>query len=274
MSAPAPMQIIPTGFPHARLTLGHLIRSEWIKLRTLSSPWISALIVIVLSLGISMIAAFSVSTIGYGYVDRIPADMIASIVGQPAVFTMLLAMILGAILITGEYSTGMIRTTITAAPDRLSSLVAKAVVVFLFSAVLGLATTVVSGLGVLLVLLMRGISADFSVGFAAFAPYVFVPLLMGAVALLGLGIGYLLRSGAGAIAIVVGVTFVLPIVLTSVGIIPGMDWMYELSYYVPLHAATDLIGAGEDALRGGITLTVWALAAMFFGGLALKTRDV
>ena len=94
-----------------RLTFANLLRSEWIKITTLRSTWWSLGITAVLSIGISMMIASASAQFGGGF----PA---VSAILSPTQFTMLVAGILGAIVITGEYSTGMIRSTLTAEPRR------------------------------------------------------------------------------------------------------------------------------------------------------------
>jgi len=99
-----------------RLSFGRALRSEWIKLATVRSTWWSIGITALLTIGISIMLASAAE------VDGIQA------VVSSVQFTMLLAGILGAIAVTGEYSTGMIRSTLTAVPVRGAVLAAKAAV--------------------------------------------------------------------------------------------------------------------------------------------------
>lgn len=248
-----------------RLTFAHLLRSEWIKVTSLRSTWWSLAIAVVLSVGISsMIAAASASFPG-GY----PA---VSAILSPTQFTMLVAGILGAIVITGEYSTGMIRSTLTAAPRRGAVLAAKAVVVAVLMAV----TTIITYAIAILVtapLLASGI--DWSAPDESIVPLAFGVLSMVAFTLLGLGIGFIVRNGAGAIAITVGVLFVLPIVFSLFSLAgDGWRWLVDLTKYLPMNAAAQLTSPGNtDILPSLIALLAWVLVPLAGGWLLLRTRD-
>ena len=97
-----------------RLNGANLLRSEAIKVTTLRSTWWSLGIALVLSLAISCLIAAS----SRDFPNPLPP---ISAILSPTQFTMLVAGILGAIVITGEYSTGMIRSTLTAEPRRGAS---------------------------------------------------------------------------------------------------------------------------------------------------------
>ena len=103
-----------------RLTFIRAVRGEWIKLATLRSTWWSIGIAAILTIGIAVLIAQAIDMPGF--------EPIQAVV-MPIQFTMLLAGILGAISVTGEYSTGMIRSTLAANPKRGSVLGAKAVAV-------------------------------------------------------------------------------------------------------------------------------------------------
>lgn len=251
--------------PEHRLGFLHLLRSEWIKITTLRSTWWSLGITAVLSIGISMMIASASSSFGGGF----PA---VSAVLSPTQFTMLVAGILGAIVITGEYSTGMIRSTLTAEPRRGAVVIAKAVVVGLLIAV----TTVVT----------------YAVALAATAPFLTepidwsdpaqstVPLALGVLSmvvftLIGLGFGFLLRNGAGAIAVTVGVLFVLPIVFSLFGMFgESWSWIVDLADYLPMNAAAAVTTPGaQDLAVPLITLAAWGLLPLAGGWAVLRGRD-
>ncbi len=271
--APAAAPAVPSSA--FRLSLGRVIRSEGIKLVSLRSPWISAALTIVISLGITTLMAISMRN----YLSEMPVTgggnaMIAQAVTMPLAFTALLVTITGSMLITGEYSTGMIRSTLTAAPDRLRSLFAKAIVLIGYTVLVSVVTSV---LGVTLVsALFAGtdITLDFGDLAGAVLPYVYSAVYLVAAALLGLGFGYLLRSGAGAIAVAVGILFILPIVPQVLAMAPGMEWVAEAARYLPSNAGNALVqGSGDDVWQGALTLAVWVIAVLGLGAIALKNRD-
>lgn len=246
-----------------RLSFAHLLRSEAIKVLTLRSTWWSLGITAALSIGVAlMIAAAAADYDGFAAVN---------VVLMPTQFTMLVAGILGAIVVTGEYSTGMIRSTLTAQPRRGAVLLSKAVVVSLVMA----ATTVVTYAAAILLtapLLTTGI--DWSDPAQSTVPLLFGVLSMVVFTLLGLGFGFVIRAGAGAIATTVGVLFVLPIVVslfTFGG--PNWQWMVDLGAYLPASAASDLTTPGAEIGANLVTLLAWAAGPLLLGWVALRSRD-
>lgn len=119
--APAPTRPrVDTG---RKLTFGRALRGEWIKLATLRSTWWSIGIAAALTVAIAVLIAQAL--------DMPDFEPIQAVI-MPIQFTMLLAGIIGAISVTGEYSTGMIRSTLTANPVRGSVLAAKSTVLAAF----------------------------------------------------------------------------------------------------------------------------------------------
>ena len=117
--APSTRTDAPPASSAYRLSFGHLLRSEWIKLTTLRSTWWSIGLVALVSIGLSLLMATSLASFA-GDVPPMPVveanRQAVQVVVFSTVLTQLLAMILGTITVTGEYSTGMIRSTLTAAP--------------------------------------------------------------------------------------------------------------------------------------------------------------
>lgn len=256
----------PTAPNAGRVTFWRVVRSEALKLFTLRSTWWSLAITAVLAVGVSILFAFALRDL------PMPVEASMAVVA-PMQFTMLVAGILGAIAITGEYSTGMIRSTLTAQPRRGAVLVAKALVVS-FALV---ATTVVTS--ALAVVVTTPILGDDALDWTAL-DLTLVPILWGVIAmatfgLLGLGWGFIIRNGAGAIAATVGVLFVLPIVL-SIFSIGGeaWQWVVELSDYLPMSAAQIVTTPGADGFAEAVvTLFAWPAAALLGGWAVLRTRD-
>ncbi|WP_040165342.1 ABC transporter permease subunit [Microbacterium gorillae] len=278
-TAPAPAATTTPATPATRtaspyrLTLGHEVRSEWIKLVTLRSTWWSAAIVFALSVGISVLVALQLTSNDLVSPESANGS-IASAVTLPSMFTVLLACILGTIFVTGEYSTGMIRSTLTAAPDRTRAFLAKALSVFGFVVALSLITNLVA-LAVTLPI-FGGVDAglDLSDPATAVLPYIWNALYLAGLALLGLGVGFAVRSGAGSLAIVAGIVFVLPIVASMLGMVPNLDWIQTVANYLPMNAGSDFVqNTGDAQLRGGLAIAGWAVAGLAAGYVVLKTRD-
>ncbi|MET0295954.1 MAG: ABC transporter permease [Microbacterium sp.] len=248
-----------------RVTFPRVVVSEWIKLTTLRSTWWSLGVAALLSVGISTMIAAASSEFGAGF----PA---VSAILMPTQFTMLVAGILGAIAVTGEYSTGMIRSTLAAEPRRGAVLAAKAVVVALLMG----ATTIVSyALAILATAPLLAEPIDWSDPAYSVIPLGFGVVSMIAFALIGVGWGFLIRNGAGAIAATVGLLFVAPIV-TSLFTIAGdaWKWIVDLGDYLPMNAAATISAPGAtDALPALLALTGWVVALLLGGWAVLRTRD-
>ena len=249
-----------------RLSFGRVVRSEWMKLLTLRSTWWSLGVTVALSLAISLMMASASRDFGGGLTPVMTIVM-------PMQFTMLVAGILGAIAVTGEYSTGMIRSTFTAEPRRGAVLGAKAIVV---AVVMALATALTYLVAILLTApILGGAGIDWSDAAQSWVPLGAGVFAMAMFALIGLGFGFIIRNGAGAIAATVGVLFVLPIVL-NMFVFAGESWQWivDLGQYLPMAAAQmATTPAGDDVLRGILTLAAWPAALLLGAWAALRTRD-
>ena len=251
---------------------GGVLRSEWIKFWSLRSTYWSLGAALVLSVGISLLAALAIGSITG------PEELAMNVtVGQLGTFGIFLTQlgvgVLGAIFITGEYSTGMIRSTFAAVPTRLPALFAKAVVLFTTSFVVGLAIIVAAAVSGA----MTFASMDRPVEFTEFGTEVALPILGGALFLallsvFALAVGAIVRAGAGAIAIVLAILLVVPTVLTAIPV----EWVQDMSQYLlsssgPGLAAAQAIDA--DFWRDLLVTIAWPAVAMVGAAAVVAGRD-
>lgn len=254
--------------PLYRLTFPRVLRSEWIKISTLRSTWWSIVIVAVLSVGISALVSAATS----GEIDAV------QLIVAPTQFTMLLAAALGAIAITGEYSTGMIRSTLAAQPRRGAVLLAKALVVAVILFVASLVIFAISIVATAPILGADGSGIPWGDPSHSIVPLLYGALSMAVFALIGLSCGFLLRNGAGAIGLAVGILFVLPIV-TSIFPYndPAWQWVRDLGQYLPMNASQALMVPGADfGLTDPVallTLGGWVAVGLIGSWAALTRRD-
>lgn len=259
------------------LTFGGVLRSEWVKLRSLRSTVWSYVIVVVLALGMALVMSLSFlsgDTDAVGLSKEAQAVLLVQGSTFGAYFGQLVVAVLGVLVITGEYSTGMIRSTLAAVPSRLPALAAKAVVLFAVTFAVGVVSTVGAFFVASAVFADAGITANL------LDPDVILPLLgaglyLALVALFALGVGTILRSSAGGIATVVGVLLVLPLVLQM---IPA-DWVQDVLPYVlstagvgffsDTTAATDPVPFWENLL----IVLGWVGASIAGAVVLLKRRD-
>jgi ABC-2 type transport system permease protein len=169
------------------------LNAERIKLSTLRSPLWSSIAAVVLSLGVAMLQGSS----AYGAGGLPPERAVVGV----AVFGVPVLMVLSAMTMTGEYRSGMIGTTFAAVPNRTLVVVAKAVVAAAFSAVF-------AGAMVIGAVVMARLSADPLLGarLSLTEPGVWrvvwaLASFAALAAVLGVGVGALLRYAAGAVAV-------------------------------------------------------------------------
>jgi ABC-type transport system involved in multi-copper enzyme maturation permease subunit len=263
MTAPALPLERPSTFPDVLL-------SEWTKIRTLRSTFFSlaAAVVIVIGMGtlISYESGLHYTPVGW---DPTTISLSALIVGQLAIA------VLGVLSITGEYSTGMIRTTFAAVPRRGRLLAAKALVFTGVALVTGeILSWVAFALGQAV---MSGHAPTASLGQANVARAVSgAGLYVALIGLMAVAIGTLVRHTAGAIVSVVAILFVLPGVLQA---LPS-SWRNPVEEYWPTNAGAQIIkvtqGVGVHELSAGWGFGEFALFVAVLLGLAywlLNRRD-
>lgn len=259
---------IPTAASHP--TFIRQLRSELIKLVTVRGTWWSVGIVAALTIGIAFIVTSAMSP---------PVDNMIMAVIMPVQFTMMLAGILGVISVSGEYSTGMIRSTFTANPVRGVVLAAKATMLGAFMFVVALAIFLIAAIGISPLAASKDMALDWADPAKVIVPILAASAAMALFALLGVGIGFLLRSGAGAIAVTVGILFVLPVVISLLGaLLHDVEWVGQLGNYVPSTAAQYAIlpqdGAPVNAATAWATLVAWPAAALLAAWGVVRGRDV
>ncbi|MFT4219988.1 MAG: ABC transporter permease [Microbacterium sp.] len=268
-TAAAPALARATHIPPSpyRLSFPRLVRSEWLKLATLRSTWWSIGLVAVLTIGIATLIASTID-------DDFPAILT---VVSGVQFTMLLAGILGVIAVTGEYSTGMIRSTLAAEPRRGVVLAAKALVVAAFMFVASLAIFLVAAAVVTPILQRIDVAFPWGDVEGAWQPLLAASLSMSVFALIGLGFGFVIRGGAGAIAATIGLLFVLPLVFSVFSSMSGWAWLGDLGHYLPMSASQNVITPqdewGLSAPVALATLGAWVVATIGAAWMALRTRD-
>lgn len=260
----------PDTNPALRVTQARLVRSEWIKFRSVrSTPLTMALVsVMVIAVGVLI----SALTDGGGLdPDATIIDPTSSSLAGTNLAQLALG-VLGALLFTTEYSTGLIRATLTAAPKRLGVLWAKV-------AVLGGATFVVMAGSVTVAFLVgQAIYGGDGAGASLSDPGV-IRALVGAaffptaIAILGLGLGAITRQTAGAVGVLFGVLFLAPFLIQSLG-----GFWVDVASYLPSEAGsatTSVVNNPEllSPLTGFLVLLGWVAAVLTAAAVLLRRRD-
>jgi ABC-type transport system involved in multi-copper enzyme maturation permease subunit len=191
------------------VTARRLVRSEWTKFRSLRSSWWTIATSTVLMAGVGVaIAAAAAAEKKY---SAVPAD-IASRGGIGCIFAQLVLGTLAVLLVSGEYGTGMIRSSMTAVPKRLPVLWAKLAVYIAVVFPVTLATSLATFLLGQVVWQAHGRPST-SLGADGVARILIgAPMYLTVAGVCAIAIATLLRSTAAAITAMVGLFFVLPTV--------------------------------------------------------------
>jgi ABC-2 type transport system permease protein len=231
-----------------RVTFPGVLRSEWIKTLSLRSTRWSLVIAVALMIGTTALVAWSFED---------PVTSVADLVTPGGYFAQLTLAVLGVLVITGEYSTGMIRSTFTAVPRRTPALLAKAIVLAVVAVVTGAVGVALSTLASMPWHDRLGIALDLGDA-ETLRMLAGMPLYLAGIALLGFAVGALLRSSAGALATVLALLLVIEQI---VGAIP-LAFFENLAPFLPATAGSRLIMpdetiAGLNESLAGVDLTAW-----------------
>ncbi|MEY2565648.1 MAG: type transport system permease protein [Actinomycetota bacterium] len=264
------------GVPPSGSIVPNVLVSEWTKIRSVRSTYWTLLAAAVLTVGLSAIicAVVAAQYAGMKAADRATIDP-ASLSTSGGVLAQLAIAVLGVLVITSEYASGMIRTTLSAVPQRLNVLFAKAAVFTAVTlAVVGPASFIAFFVG-------QAILSTKDIGVGIGAPnalrtVVGTALYLAVLGLLSMGIGALIRKTAGAITAVVGMLFVLP-ALSS--LLPSSFEVIER--FLPSNAGQAILSGGTASGRpttlspwiGMGVFFLWATVTMAAAAYALVRRD-
>lgn len=263
--------------PVHRPTTVDVIRSEWLKLRSVRSTFWTLAVLVLVMVGFSvLVCAAQVATWDQLTAQEQAANPINGTSSALAGLSLaqLAVVVLGVMTITSEYSTGGIRSTFTAVPRRHRVVVAKAVVLAVSTLVVGLVASFVAFFVGQLILSTKGF--DVGIGDPDVLRAVFGSgLYLAACALFGLGIGLIVRNTGGGITIAVASLFVLPPLSL---LIPGTVGD-EIQKYVTSNAGQAVATTGSSADRlsawvGYLVFTVWWLVLVAVGTWLVRRRDV
>ena len=280
--------------PAGRYSVADLVRSEWTKLRSVRSTLWSFVIVVFLGVGVGILATAETrahwsTTNPLGF-DPTRTSLVGVDVAQ------LVIGVLGVLVVTGEYGTGTIRATFSAAPRRPLVLLAKTAVFTVAALVISEVVAFLSFFLGQAMLTAPAIHATLSTP-GALRAVVGSGLYICVIGLLGLSLGVLVRHTAGALGAFVGVLLILPIIVSALpeSIINAVQRYLPLQIgkvmiTVPTHAVGRVVIRGAHGvvrhavLHGGgggtFTFSPWAgfgilcgyAAAMLAVGTVLLVR--
>ncbi len=251
--------------PAYRVTALRVLRSEGGKFWSLRSSWITLGITLILLIAIGAIASAAYSPGATassgppGPGSASPSNAV-SLALLGSTFALLAIGVLGILVSAGEYTTGMIRSTLAAVPRRLPVLWSK-------SAVFAAIATPVATAGAIAAFLLgslalHGDKIALSLGDGGVLRSLLgAGLYLGLAGVAGVALGMLIRSSAGAIAVLVGVLLIVP-GLTQ--LLPK-SWASDVDRYLPGNAGQAMMSLHQSAN----SLTPWAGLAVLAGWVAL-----
>jgi hypothetical protein len=277
VSTAAPAVAVPPLAEHGRVTQLHVASSEWTKLQSLRSTRRSLFVAVVLTIGFPCLFA-SILSSRWGHLsageraDHARHPLEVAIAGVNV--SQLAIAVLGVLVITGEYSTGMIRSSFLAVPRRLPVLWAKTGVYALVVAAL-MVPSVLAGYFASQAILDRHHILQ-----VPFSQHGVARAVLGAALYLvldgvfALAIGAIVRNTAGGIATFAAIFFVIPPLMN---ILPS-SWNNAISQYLPSNAGRSVFALTHDAhslqpLPGILLFAAYCLAALAIAAVLLVRRD-
>ena len=254
------------------VTPARVLRSEWIKMRSLRSTAWTLLAAVATMVALGWIAGWATNA---NWSDLRPDEQASfspiDTILNGVYLAQLAIGVLGVLLVTGEYATGMIRATFGAVPQRLPVLWAKATLFACVTFALMLPAAFAAFLGGQRLLGTHGttLSAE-----GAAQAIVGVAGYLALIGVFSVALGFLIRSTAGGVATVFGLLLVLP----TLGLLLPASWEERILPYLPSNAGASMFGVqpAPDSLSAAtslLVLLVWVAASLCAAALVLKRRD-
>jgi ABC-2 type transport system permease protein len=224
-----------------RVTQVRVFRAEWTKLRTQPSAFWTLLSAVILVVGFGI--AYSLLRVA-----RPPHGAAAIASFDPAAISLsgvqlaqIAVGVLGVLLITSEYATGLIRTTFAAVPRRLPVLWAKAGLLAATITIVSVPAAFAAFAGGQSILAPKHLSVPFSEPGVSRA-VIGSALYLAVIGLLGLGLGAVIRNAAGGIAALFGLLYGLPL---AANFLPG-SMATDVSKFLPANAGQAVTSVHPD----------------------------
>jgi len=254
------------------VTQANVIRSEWIKFRTVRSTVIVSALTALFMVGLGLLVS-SVTNARWSHLDpveQLPYNLVRrSLVGVN--LAQLTVGVLGVLVITGEYTTGMIRATLGAVPKRLPVLWGKAAVFAPVTFALTLAASFAAFLGGQALLGAHGVPLSTP---GALRAVFGVALYLTVLSVLALALGFLIRNTAGAITALFAILIVVPAVAAA---LPD-TWQRNIVPYLPSSAGqavymTHQVPNSLHPWNGFALFCGYTAVAVAGAAFALRRRD-
>jgi ABC-type transport system involved in multi-copper enzyme maturation permease subunit len=250
----------------------NILRSEWTKMVSVRSTWRTLLAAAILMVGLAAILCATYANGSSSAAERATFDPTSfSLVGIQ--MAQLAFGVLGVLLISSEYATGMIRTTLTAVPQRWLVLAGKATAFTGVTLVIGIGASFISFFTGQAILSGKGLQASISSP-GVLRSVVGAGLYLTVFGLMALGLGTVMRHTAGAITTLFGVTLALP---GLVALLPASQHE-AIAQYLPSNAGAAIYHVHTQAHMLGPwaglgIFSLYAAVALIAAGVLLTRRD-
>jgi ABC-type transport system involved in multi-copper enzyme maturation permease subunit len=254
------------------VTLWSVVRSEWIKFRSVRSTVIGVIVTLFLTLGLGALVTI-LTRVHWNMVDplqRATFDPVGtSLVG--ILFAQFAVGVIGSLFVTSEFSTGSIRTTLTAVPKRYELALGKLIVLVVSMFVVGEVASF----------------ATFSMGQAIFSGVVptaslsnssvlravfFAGLYLTLLSVLAFSLGLLLRQSAACISVFVSILLIIPII----SLFLPTSWQNDMQRFFPSEMGHAMISTANVPHDFGATesliVLVLYVVVLFAVGVSVFTR--
>jgi ABC-2 type transport system permease protein len=268
--APQPRAALPA--PAGQAGFGGALRSEFTKIRSVRSTYWTLLTLVIVTVGIGTLTCLGAVSRGADHgpnFDPAFRSLVGLYLGQ------LIIAVLGALTITSEYATGMIRTSLAVQPRRGTLFAAKAVVFAVVSLVTGLVASFASFFIGQAILSSKHLNTTLS------QPHVLRAVIGGGLflavcGLLSFGLGAVLRHTAAAITASIGLLFV---ILILSNFLP-QTWQVHVDKWIPFNAGSQIWSTVTDptahlfsAWTGFGVFAGYAAIAIAAGLVLFRKRD-
>lgn len=282
-----------SSFASKKLSFFGVLRSEFLKFRTLTTNWVMTAIILVVMVGLALMLAWSLNTFWDSVQEQAQAaaaagapegmdmgqDQIVAYARQLGASGIDLAnMLVGSlavVFIGSEYATRSMQSTITAVPRRSMAYLGKLIVLSLVTFVMGFVFAAISYfMGHLLLRSEITDLATFESGIVM--NWLAIALYFMFMAWMGLGFGALFRNNAAGIMAVVVLFLILPIIMQLMSL--GLDWAKDVMEYLPATLGSGMyayeVADGEmNQVESGSWLALWAVVPAVLGYLRFCFTD-
>jgi ABC-2 type transport system permease protein len=252
------------------VTLRRVVASEWIKFRSLRSTVAVLGAAVVGMMAIALLVAYNTRHLS---ASLQPDDLVPSSTLQGRYLAQLLIGALGVLFVSGEFSTGMIRSTFAAVPKRLPVLWAKLIVFLAVTAVSMIAVSVLA------FLCAQALLSHFRAGYSISDPgamrvVIGTGLYLTLVGVIGSAVGWIVRSTPGSLVAYFGIVLVVPVLFGSV----LGTWGKDVAQYLPSTAGASFASSLREPhtlspWTGLAVMALWAVGAVAVAGVELRRRD-